>query len=202
MKFICTKESLLKTLSIAENIIETKTSISILSNIFIETKDNKIKIQACDSKLNFFSEISADIITQGSVSVNCNKFYSITRKLPGNEIFIEVNKDNNITIKPNDNDKINYILKGIESSKFPAIKEIEEVNYFSINQDVFADMVKKTIFCISLSENRRFVSGIFFEKTENQIKMVGTDGKRLSFIKQDIKSENNLDKGIIIPPKF
>ena len=63
-------------------------------------------------------------------------------------------------------------------------------------------MVKKTIFCISLSENRRFVSGIFFEKTENQIKMVGTDGKRLSFIKQDIKTENILDKGIIIPPKI
>jgi len=202
MKFICAKESLLKTLSIAENVIETKTSISILSNIYIEATENKIKIQACDSKINFFSEINADILNQGSISVNCNKFYSIVKKLPCNEIYIDVNNENNINIKPNDNDKISYTLKGIEANKFPVIKENENVKYFSLKQEIFSDMVRKTIFCISTSENRRFVSGIYFEKSENQIKMVGTDGKRLSFIKQNIKIDNNIDKSIIIPPKI
>ena len=202
MKITCSKESLLKIIGIAENVISTKSSISILSNILINAKDNKIKITACEAKLNFFGFIGADIQEEGSISVNCNKFYSIAKKLPGEEISIVLDKDNILIIKPKNNNKIQYKLKGIDTEKFPVIKEIEDIEFFSIKQDVFSDMIKKTIFAVSQNENRRFVSGIYFEKHENSLKMVATDGKRLSFIKKDITIPDNLDKGIIIPPKI
>ena len=83
MQFICSKESFLKVLSVAESVISTKNSISILSNILIEAKDNKIKISACETKLSFIAEIGADVSKEGSLSIHCNKLYSITRKLPG-----------------------------------------------------------------------------------------------------------------------
>ena len=202
MKTTCSKESLLKILGIAESVISTKNSISILSNILINAKENKIKISACEAKLNFFGFIGADIQEEGSISVNCNKFYSIAKKLPGEEISIVLEKENILIIKPKGNNKIQYKLKGIDSEKFPSIKEIEDIKFFSLKQDIFSDMIRKTIFSVSQNENRRFVSGIYFEKHENALKMVATDGKRLSFIKKDIKTPNNLDKGIIIPPKI
>ncbi len=202
MKITCSKESLLKIIGVAENVISTKSSISILSNILINAKESKLKITACEAKLNFFGFIGADIQEEGSISVNCNKFYSIAKKLPGTELSIELDKDNVLTIKPKDNNKIQYKLKGIDNDKFPVIKEMEDVEFFSIKQEVFSDMIKKTIFAVSQNENRRFVSGIYFEKHENSLKMVATDGKRLSLIKKDIEIPNNLDKGIIIPPKI
>ena len=126
MKIICSKESLLKIIGIADNVISTKNSISILSNILIETTDKKLKISACETKLNFFAEIGADIIEKGSVSVHCNKLYSIAKKLPGNEIEISTDKNYLLTIKPKDNDNINYTLKGIDPEKFPPIQETED----------------------------------------------------------------------------
>jgi len=202
MKLICSKESFLKLLNIAENVISTKNNISILSNVLIEAKENKIKISACETKLNFFAEIGADIIEEGKVSVHCNKLYSITKKLPGEEIYLEKNNNNIIVIKPKENDNIKYSLKGIDADKFPPIKLMDEPEYFSIKKEILSDMIKKTIFAISQNENRRFVNGIFFEKDDHNIKMVATDGKRLSFIRKNIEIPNELEKGIIIPFKI
>ena len=44
MKITCSKESLLKIIGVAENVISTKSSISILSNILIDAKKNKAGI--------------------------------------------------------------------------------------------------------------------------------------------------------------
>ena len=163
MKITCSKESLLKIIGIAENVISTKTSISVLSNILFEAKENKIKITACETKLSFYAEIGADILEEGSVSVNCNKFYSIAKKLPGEEIQISIEDDNIIKIKPKNNDNIHYTLKGIETDKFPPIKQIEDAEFFSISQEVFSELISRTIFAVSQNDNRRFVSGIYSE---------------------------------------
>ncbi len=202
MKFICSKESLLKALGIAENVISVKNTISILSNILIEAKDNKIKIFASETKLNFIAEIGADISEEGNISINSNKFYAICKKLPGEEISITLENDNIICIQPKENINIIYKLKGIDSDKFPPVKNIDALNTFAINKEILAEMIRKTIFAISQSENRRFVNGIYFEKDENNIKMVSTDGKRLSYIRKNLKIDKTIEKGIIIPFKI
>lgn len=203
MKLTCSKESILKILNVADNVISTKTSISILSNILLEAFSSKIKITAYETKINFFGDIGADILEEGSISVHCNKFYSIVRKLPGNEIIIESDENNQIHIKPKDNDNINYTIKGLESNKFPQIKYNENSEFFSISQEIISDMIKKTIFAVSETDNRRFVSGIYFEITDKTLKMVSTDGKRLSMIKNDVDTKKiKFENGVIIPPKI
>ena len=62
MQITCSKESFLKVLTVAENVISIKNSISILSNVLIEAKNNKLKISACETKLNLIAEIGAEII--------------------------------------------------------------------------------------------------------------------------------------------
>lgn len=201
MRIICSKESLLKLLSIAENVISTKNSISILSNVLLEAKDNKLKIFACETSLMFFGEINAEVINEGSISVYCNRFYSLVRKMPSNEIEISLEEDD-IIINPKDDNKILYKLKGVSADKYPNIKQEEPLEYFSIKQEIFTDMIKKTIFSIANPNNRKFVNGILFEKEDNLIKMVSSDGKRLSLIKKEIDIQNLDNFNIIIPPKI
>ena len=63
-------------------------------------------------------------------------------------------------------------------------------------------MINKTKFAVSQNESRRFVSGILFEIKNNMLKMVSTDGKRLSKIEKEIENKSNLDISIIVPPKI
>ena len=105
MKILCSKESILKVLSIAESVISSKNSISILSNVLLEAKNNILKISASETSLSFFAEINAEIIIEGSISVYCNRFYSIIKKMPSEEIEIFVDNENLLTIKQKNNEK-------------------------------------------------------------------------------------------------
>lgn len=202
MKIICSKERLVKALSIAESVISSKNSISILSNVLLEAKEGKIKISASETKLNFFTEIGAEIIEEGSASVFCNKIYNITRKLPGDEISIITDENDQFFIEPKDKSTTHFVLKGINSDKYPPIQSISDITFISIPQEKFVDMVKRTIFAMSVTENRRFVSGLYLEANDSFLKMVATDGKRLALITKNLKVPLELSEGIIIPPKI
>lgn len=202
MRIICSKERLIKALSIAESVISTKIRISILSNVLIEAHGNLLKITSSETRLNFFTTIGAEVLVEGSAAVNCNKLYSIIRKMPEEDIDITVDEDYQFIIRQKDNKKLEYILKGIDSEKFPPISSIENVEFFSIPQVDFYDMVRKTIIAISVSESRRFVSGVFFTKDNNNIRMVGTDGRRLALVDKEFIISDNYKDGVIIPPKI
>lgn len=202
MKFTCSLESLIKQLTICESIISAKGNISILSNILIEAKNSKIKITACDTTINFFGEIGADIESEGSITVYSSKLYSLAKKMPSDEIIIETDSSNNFIIQPKGKKNIIYKLKGIDSDKFPETISAENQEYFPIKKNILLDMINKTKFAVSQNESRRFVSGILFEIKNNILKMVSTDGKRLSKIEKEIENKSNLDISIIVPPKI
>ncbi|HOJ62807.1 MAG TPA: DNA polymerase III subunit beta [Spirochaetota bacterium] len=202
MEIICSKESILKILGIAENVISTKNSISILSNILLEAKENILKISASDNALVFFGEINAEILKEGSISVYCNRFYSIIKKMPSDEIIIKVDNEYNVTILAKNNNKIEYKLKGIDAEKYPNLNQETMMDHFYVKQEIFVDMIRKTIFAIATGSNRRFVNGILFEKEDNLIKMVSSDGKRLAYIKKELDIPFIGNFSIIIPPKI
>ncbi len=204
MEIICSKESLIKSLGIAESVISTRNNISVLSNVLLETtNDLKLKISAFDVTLNFISEINCDIIKEGKIGVNCNRLYSIVKKLECDEIEIKVNENNEVTILPKREFKTSkYMLKGIDNNKFSPISIPENINYFSMKQDIFQRMIKRTIFAVSDSDNRRFISGILFEKNDKNLRMVATDGKRLALINKDIVIDDIDNCNVIVPPKI
>ncbi len=202
MKFICMKQTLIEMLSIADSIISAKNSISFNSNVLIQVSNNTMKLSAFETKINFLGECQIEQIEEGETSVFCNKFYSIVKSFDCNEISIESNQNGQLLINPKDNKNSQYILKTIDPEKLSRIDQPNDIEFISVPQDVFSNMIKKTIISVSLTENRRFISGLYFETIDNFIRMVSTDGKRLSFIEKEFDIKNSLENGIIVPPKI
>ena len=88
MKFNSEKSAILKELLIAQEIIATKTSVSILSNVLLIAKDAKLTIKATDVKVNFEAVIPVDVEEEGKTTVFCSKLVSIINSLPDGEIEI------------------------------------------------------------------------------------------------------------------
>ena len=63
-------------------------------------------------------------------------------------------------------------------------------------------MINKTKFSVSQNESRRFANGILFENTESLLRMVSTDGKRLSKIDCNIVFNSKIFNSIIVPTKI
>jgi hypothetical protein len=93
MKFTCHKNVILKEISIAQDIISSRNSLSILSNVLLETDNDKLIIKATDLKVSFISTIPVNVEISGSTTVFCDKFLGILRSLPDGEIEFSQIKD-------------------------------------------------------------------------------------------------------------
>lgn len=199
MKFTCDKDTILREVSIAQEIISSRNALSILSNVLIEVSDNTLVLKATDLKVGFETRFPVDMVAPGSTTIFCDKFLGILRSLPDGEVEFEL-QGSRLIIRPLFK-KIDFQLKSIASDKYPELQNISEEHYFTISQKDLIDMISQTIFSISDDETRYFMNGVYMEKQENTIIMVATDGRRLSFIRKEFSSALPDFEGVIIPPK-
>jgi DNA polymerase-3 subunit beta len=200
MKFTCNKEVLLKEISIAQEIISSKNAISILSNIYLEADNNSLIIKATDMKVNFQTSVPINVIESGSVTVFADKFLGIISLFSDDEIeFFQ--KDSDIIIKSISHKKHLYKLRIIASDKYPEFP-VSSSPFFDMSIKDFKEMIQQSVFAISDDETRYFMNGAFFEKKEDSINMVATDGRRLAFVGKKPSGNINDFNGIIIPPKI
>ncbi len=204
MKFRIDKTEFLKGLQKTQGIVEKRTTMPILSNLLLRAGDGGIEIFATDLEVGVKDFINADIIEEGGITTGAKKLYEIVRELP--EDLIEINtheeKEEKLKIRSG---KAVFNLIGTPEEDFPSFPEYSKEDVFNIAPQTLSDMIEKTIFSISTDETRYNISGVYIEteglENGNLLKMVSTDGHRLSLINKEIEDINNLKGGVIIPKK-
>jgi DNA polymerase-3 subunit beta len=200
MKFTCDRSVLLKEIQIAQEIISSKNAISILSNSYLEAEHDALIIKATDIKVNFETRVPVTVLEEGSTTVFGEKFLGILNSIPDGELEFD-QKDMRITIKPS-LVKIKFQLKSIASDKFPEFPAPNDVEFFELPIKDFKEMILQTVFAVSDDETRYFMNGVFFEKQEEKLIMVATDGRRLAYIDKPVGAGIKDFTGIIVPPKI
>lgn len=199
MKFKCFRKDILKGMQCVQYIIENKNTLPILSNILLETQENKILLTSTDLEIGIKTFFTAKIEKKGITAIPAKKFSEIVNELPEGEIEIELIGENLINIKSG---SIFFNINTIPADdfpKFPSYKDSE--NYFLIQAQVFKSMITGTIFSISHDETRYVLNGMLMEKEKNDINLITTDSHRLAFIKEKILNQKIEDFKIIIPYK-
>ncbi len=200
MKFICERDTIMKEISVAQEIISSKNSMSILSNVLLDASEEALTVRATDLRVSFETRIPVEVAQAGTTTVFCEKLLGILRSLPSGDVEFELGENNTFTIKPVFK-KIDFELKGIEADKFPEIQLASEDQYFELSQAAFIDMISQTIFAVSDDETRYFMNGVYMENLDGDLVMVATDGRRLSYIKKTPENPIKEFQGVIIPPK-
>ena len=200
MKFTCPKNTLLKEIILALDFTSQRNTLSIVSNVLLETNDNKLIIKATDQKIGFSSTIDVETIESGTTTVFCDKFLGILRALPDEHIIFE-EVGEKLFIHPQ-NKTIDFSLRTIGSDKFPTLESFPTDSFFEIGQRDLFEMIDQTIFAISDDETRYFMNGVYVEQKGNYLTMVATDGRRLSLIERTFETPFAEFSPIIIPAKF
>lgn len=202
MRFTVERDVITREIQIAQEIIASRSNISILSNVLLEAREGSLRIQATDLKVSFDTMIPVLTSEEGKTTVYCDKLLSILRSVPSGEIEFVQNPEStgeNFVIRPTFK-KIDFRLRSIPADKFPEIQTVSQSGYFEVAQDAFIEMISQTVFAVSNDETRFFMNGVYFEYTDDKLIMVATDGRRLSYI-QDKATDVPEFSGIIIPPK-
>lgn len=207
MRFTFDRDMMIKEISIAQEIISTKNAGSILSNILIIASDGKLTVKATDIKVNFETSVPVQVSEEGMTTIYCDKFMGILSSLPSGEIEFNQEKSENeeqsvnVIIKPVGK-KIKFQMKSMSQEKFPEFYSADTVPYFEVSSKDIKEMISQTSFAVSEDETRYFMNGVFFEKRGDNLTMVATDGRRLSFVSKPILAGVNDFPSAIVHPKI
>jgi len=201
MKFTCSRDDILKEISIAQEVISSKNSLSVLSNVLLTAAKGELKLLATDLKVGFETSLPVEITQEGTTTAFCDKLLNILRSLPEGDVELEQADPTMLRIRPLSK-KVDFQLRCIPSDKYPELARASDNMYFDFPQKDFIEMVSRTLFAVSDDETRYFMNGIFLEKRDDSLIMVATDGRRLSFISRKIPVRMENMKGVILPPKI
>ena len=199
MKFTCERSALLKEIAIAQDIILSRNVISILSNIYLEALDTMLIIKSTDKTVNFETKMPVNVVEEGATTVLGDKFLSILTTLPEEELEFS-QQDTKVTIRPL-HKKVKFQLKSVSTEQFPQFP-VPGTVFFQLPIKDFKEMIVQTVFAVSDDETRHFMNGVFCEKMDKALVMVGTDGRRLAYIRKEVGDDVADFEGVIIPPKI
>jgi DNA polymerase-3 subunit beta len=204
MEFTIKRDVFLSGIQKTLGIVEKKTTMPILSNLLIRTGENRIKIMATDREIGLVADYEAGIIREGDITLSARKLHEMVREIQGDMVHVAKNERDMVILTCN---KAVYRIPGIPADDYPVVADLEELPMFKIKGSILREMIRKTAFAMSADEMRKNLNGVFME-TENTgettfIRMVATDGHRLSMARMDAGEKDFLamEKGVIIPRK-
>ena len=198
MRFKIEKETLLKATQTIQNIVHLKNILPVLTNILIETENNKLKLIATDLETAMCYTIPADTYQSGAITVPAKKFNDIVKELPSSDVQISTLKNNTMSINSEDT---YFKLLGLPKDDFPKIPQLSEEESLEFEQSALKGMLAMTMFATSHDEVRFILNGILFSVKNQAFRLVATDGRRLALIEKHVEYPKTLNKQVIVPNK-
>ncbi|MFA5286688.1 MAG: DNA polymerase III subunit beta [Candidatus Omnitrophota bacterium] len=198
MKFKVEKSILINGIQTVQNVIVTKSSLPILSNILIETQQDGLRLTATDLDIGITCLIPVNIQEAGAVTVPAKRFSDIVKELPGNSVSVSTKKNNQVSIET---DLCQFKIMGLAREEFPRLPEFKDKEVLKLEQSVLKEMLNLTSFSVSIDETRYILNGILLKVSKNGLILVATDGKRLAVVEKKMSYSVSQEMSIIIPIK-
>jgi DNA polymerase III subunit beta len=198
VKIKLNKKDLISALQIVQNIITPKATLPILSNILIETYNNKLRLISTDLDIGITCLLPVEISEQGAITLPARRFIEIIKELSDEEIILTTKKNNTTIIETK---KCQFKLLSLPKEEFPKLPELKDKEVLKLQQGQLKKMINLTSFAVSNDESRYVLNGILFKILENKLTLVATDGRRLAVVTEEIESKINKEISVVIPLK-
>ena len=197
MKFSLVKSKLANYLQYILQVVPSKSTLPILTNVLIEALENKIKISATDLDISIAASIECKVTKKGSACIPARILFDIIKELPESDINFEATGQR-VEIKiPNGS----YKIASVPSDEFPKLPAVNTKKEIKISSDNLVEMIKKTTFASSDDETRPALNGVLWQTKGDKMQMVATDGHRLAKMAVENTKLKGLYDDVIIPPK-
>ena len=197
MKLVCSKTNLLNGVQTVSRAVPNKTTMSILECILITAENGIITLTANDMDLGIETLIEGEIREEGVIAIDAKIFLEIVRKLPDSDVKIETDSSYKVTITC---EKAKFNIAGKSGEDFTYLPVVEKENNVVFNQFTLKEVIRQTIFSISDNDNNKLMTGELFEINGDEMKVVSSDGHRISIRKIQLRDSYSPRK-VVVPGK-
>src|SRR5271157_4971641 len=198
MKFSVRKDKLLEGLSTVQNVVSTRTTLPILSNVLLQASDAEIRLTTTDLDVGVRGSVEAQVERTGATTLPARRLFAIVRELPAAEIYFDVDSKNLASIRSGSS---YFKILGLPEEEFPPLARFDDAKEFTIQQKELKDGLKKTSYAISTDETRYVLNGILFSFKDNKLTLVATDGRRLALVELELEFPRSQETEIIVSTK-
>src|SRR5205085_1297991 len=123
MNITITKEQILAGLQAVQNVVSTRTTLPILSNVLMRADNDRVEFTATDLDVTVACSVEAKVKKSGATTVPVKKLFGIVRELNGTELEIETDDKNITSIRSGSSF---YKIHGLNADEFPPMPKFKD----------------------------------------------------------------------------
>jgi DNA polymerase-3 subunit beta len=198
MKFTVSQEILLRPLQLVCSIVERRSTLPILSTVLLKAQDNTLSLTSTDMELEIIATLPVKVDEPGTIAIPARKLSDFCRTLAGDASISFNSKDNKAVVRAG---KSRFSLATLPSEDFPSSEGADYSDEISLKQADLKALLDDTSFAMASQDVRYYLNGLLFEREEDQLRAVATDGHRLALGSLTAADKAAEKHSIIIPRK-
>lgn len=198
MKFKINRDHFSNGLAQVLNVVGSKATMPILSNVLIEAEKDCITLTTTNLDLGIRVKVKAEVKETGSVTLPVKRLAGIVRELP--QLDVSFDAAPNHQVKLNSGGSV-FRIMGIGKEEFPPLPDFSDDKTFSLDQAELISMLRSVAYAQSNDETRYILNGVYFNFRDGKLSLVATDGRRLALIAKELEVPADKTGSIILPAK-
>ena len=198
MKFKINRDHFANGLAQVLNVVGSKATMPILSNVLIEAEKDQISLTTTNLDLGIRCRIKAEVKETGAVTLPVKRLAGIVRELPNVDVTLDATPNHQVKLTSGGS---TFRIMGIGKEEFPPLPEFGEEKAYSLEQAELATMLKSVAYAQSTDETRYILNGVYFNFKDGKLSLVATDGRRLALIGKEMEVPAASAGAVILPAK-
>ncbi|RME28299.1 MAG: DNA polymerase III subunit beta, partial [Deltaproteobacteria bacterium] len=197
------RDELIRGLGRVQGIVERRPTTQALSHVLLQARDGSLVMTATDTALALVAEYTARVEEPGELSVDAAHLYQIARVLPEPTVHLRSAPGNRLSIRCG---SAEFTVVGISADEFPPLAARDDRSALTVHGGDLRRIIEETIISVSKDDNRYGLNGAHLEEVTSddgtsRLRMVTTDGSRLSLSEAPFTGEFGMGRKMLLPRK-
>jgi DNA polymerase III subunit beta len=171
------QENLNQALSIVSRFVSPKTQLPILANILFSTQEGRLHLSATNLEVGIDLSVGAKIEEEGSIALPAKELTEYVSYLSAGKIDLSLDKKTQLKIT---SPQTETIFAGLDAKDFPEIPKMDPQKTFSLPVSLLSGTIPQIVYSAATDDTRPVLTGIYWHFFDTKLRMVATDGYRLS----------------------
>ena len=197
------RAELLRGLGRVQGIVERHTTNMSLSHVLLSASGNNLRMTASDTMLTLVADYVARVEVPGELSVDAQMFFQIARSLSDPTVHLVLESGNRLGVHCGNAD---FHVVGLGAEDFPPIPSQDHHSLLTVSAEGLRRMIEETLFSVSTDESRYGLNGAHIEEITAEdgsarLRLVTTDGSRLSWSEVTYDGKFGMGRKMLLPRK-
>jgi DNA polymerase-3 subunit beta len=202
MELYIDREELIQGLNHVQGIVERRSTNRILSNVLLAAKENVLTLTATNTEVTYIGELAGNVVVPGAITVDGTHLFQISRSLPDSTVHLKLGKQQRMEVESG---SAWFKVHGLPAEDYPPITHFDEGEGISLKSKDLRWMIERCAFAIAGEDNRYGINGAHLEVVDEgagpKLRMVATDGHRLSYAAVDFEGDFSMPDRMLLPRK-